>query len=165
MLAKIFTQIAEEYPSQASFAQQYSYKQGLKKFGDKGQEAAVAEMKQLHGRECFKPIHINELDHNARRKAMESLMLLTEKRDGRIKGRTVADGSKQRTWMSKDEAASPTVALESLFLTAIIDAKEHREVAVVDLPNAFIQTENEKLKEHHEMDIMKVQYWILKEID
>ena len=41
-------------------------------------------------------------------------------------------------------------------LSAVIDAKEEREVAVVDIPNAFIQTENEKLKAHHKTDIMKV---------
>ena len=151
LLAQTFVQLM-----QGSFAQQYSYKKGLKKFGQKGLDAAVKELKQLHGRTCFKPRHPNELTPQQRRKAMESLMLLTEKRDGTIKGRKVADGSKQRTWMSKDEAASPTVALESLFLTAIIDAKENREVAIVDLPNAFIQTENELLKDHHDLDIMKV---------
>ena len=87
---------------------------------------------------------------------MESLIFLVEKRDGRIKAQNVADGSKQRTWMSKDEAASPTVALESVMLSAVIDAKEGREVAVVDIPNAFIQTENEKLQDHHKTDILKV---------
>ena len=41
-------------------------------------------------------------------------------------------------------------------LSAVIDAKEGREVAVVDIPNAFIQTENEKLQDHHKTDILKV---------
>jgi len=40
-------------------------------------------------------------------------------------------------------------------LSAIVDAKEQREVAAVDIPNAFVQTDNEKLKSHHEIDIMK----------
>ena len=43
--------------------------------------------------------------------------------------------------MDKDEAASPTVLLESVLLTCVIDAKENREVAVVDIPNAFVQTD------------------------
>jgi len=34
-------------------------------------------------------------------------------------------------------------------LSAIIDAKEEREVAVADTPNVFIQTKNEKLKSHN----------------
>jgi len=138
------------------FAQVFGLSQGPKKFGDKGEKAAHDEMKQLHDRKCFKPIDINTISTEARKKAMRSHMLLTEKRDGRIKGRAVADGSTQRTWITKDEAASPTVAMESTLITATIDAKEGREVAVVDIPNAFIQTENEKLKEHHETDIMKV---------
>ena len=43
--------------------------------------------------------------------------------------------------MDKDKAASPTVLLESVLLTCVIDAKESREVAVVDIPNAFVQTD------------------------
>jgi len=79
---------------------------------------------------------------------MNSLFFVTEKRDGRIKGRTVADGSKQRLWINKEGVSSPTVAVESARLSAIIDAKEQRKVAVMDILNAFIQTNNEKLKSH-----------------
>ena len=43
--------------------------------------------------------------------------------------------------MDKDEAASPTVLLESILLTCVIDAKENCKVAVVDIPNAFVQTD------------------------
>jgi len=32
------------------------------------------------------------------------------------------------------------VSTESVLLTAIIDAKENRDVAIVDIPNACIQT-------------------------
>ena len=48
--------------------------------------------------------------------------------------------------MDKNEVTSPTAALESVLLTAIIDAKEGRDVAVIDIPNAFIQAhlENEE---------------------
>ena len=58
--------------------------------------------------------------------------------------------------MTKEEAASPTETLDSLFLSATIDAKEGRDVAVIDIPNAFIQTLNAKLKEHHQTDMMKI---------
>jgi len=119
------------------------------KFGEKGKQAAVTEMKQLHDRSCFKPLDLNKLTDKQRRQAMSSLFFITEKRDGKIKGRTVADGSKQRLWINKEELSSPTVAVESVVLSAIIDAKEQREVTVVDIPNAFIHTNNEKLKPHH----------------
>ena len=35
------------------------------------------------------------------------------------------------------------MSLESILLTAVIDAHENREVAVIDIPNAFVQTEME----------------------
>ena len=60
-------------------------------------------------------------------------------KDGEIKGRTCADGRNQREYISNEEAVSPTVALESVFLTTVVEAKEERKVATGDIPNAFIQ--------------------------
>jgi hypothetical protein len=118
----------------------FSLKRGLKKFGQKGEQAAYGEMLQLHQRECFDPIHPNKLTPREKKKVLESLIFLIEKRDGRVKARTCANGSVQRQWMHKDDAASPTAAIESILLTAVIDAFEDRAVATVDIPNAFIQT-------------------------
>ena len=123
-----------------SFVQTYSLKAGIKKFGARGEDAAMTEMGQLHERECFKPRDASKLTKEEKRKALESLIFLTEKRDGRIKGRTCANGSKQREWMSKEDTSSPTVSLQSVFITCGIEAKEGREVAIVDIPNAFVQT-------------------------
>ena len=75
-----------------------------------------------------------------KREILESHMFLKLKRDGTIKGRTVAGGNKQRDFISKEDASSPTAASEAILLTCIIDAEEDRDVAVVDIPNAFIQT-------------------------
>ena len=44
--------------------------------------------------------------------------------------------------MSEEDSASPTVSLPALLTTSVIDAHEGREVAIVDIPNAFVQTEN-----------------------
>ena len=74
-------------------------------------------------------------------------MFLKQKRTGVIKGRTVAGGNKQRDFISKEEASSPTVATESVLLTCIIDAEEGRDVSVIDIPNAFIQTRIEDKKD------------------
>ena len=68
-------------------------------------------------------------------------IFLTQKRTGEIKGRTVAGGNKQRGFVEKEDASSPTVATESVILTAMIDAEERRDVAILDIPNAFIQTQ------------------------
>jgi hypothetical protein len=67
-------------------------------------------------------------------------MFLKEKRESEVKGRTAAGGNKQRDFVSKEEASSPTVATETVSLTCIVDAEERRDVAAVDVPNAFIQT-------------------------
>jgi hypothetical protein len=57
-----------------------------------------------------------------------------------------AGRNKQRDYISKEDASSPTAVTESVLLSCIIDAEEHRDVTVVDIPNAFVQTrvENEK---------------------
>ena len=39
------------------------------------------------------------------------------------------------------DSASPTAALESIMLTAVIEAHEGRDVMTVDIPMEFIQTE------------------------
>ena len=38
------------------------------------------------------------------------------------------------------EAISPTAYTESVIMTAVIDANERKDVATVDIPNAFCQT-------------------------
>jgi hypothetical protein len=45
----------------ASFAQQYLLQQGMKKFGDKGAQAATKELDQLHQRNCFTPIDVSNI--------------------------------------------------------------------------------------------------------
>jgi len=52
------------------------------------------------------------------------LIFLKEKRDGNVKARSCANGSVQREHVAKEEAAAPTIALKSVFVTATIDAKE-----------------------------------------
>ncbi len=54
-----------------------------------------------------------------------------------------ANGSVQRDHVAKEEAAPPTVALESVFVTTAIDAKENREVVNIGIPCAFLHATNE----------------------
>ena len=71
---------------------------------------------------------------------MNSLIFLTEKRDGTIKARACANRSVQRRYINKEEAASPTVSVDALLTTCVIDAKQKRDIITLDIPNAFIQT-------------------------
>jgi hypothetical protein len=125
---------------------QLSLKAGLTEWGEEAFMAAQSEMKQLHFRNTFKPKHWRELSQVQRQTVLESHMFLKQKRDGKIKGRTVAGGNKQRDYISKEHDSSPTVTTESVLLSCIIDAEEEWDVTVVDIPNAFVQTrvENEK---------------------
>ena len=104
-------------------------------------------MKQLNMRDTFRPRHGKDLTPEQRAAILESHLFLKKKRCGKIKGRAVAGGNKQRDFISKEDASSPTVATESVLLTCIVDALEGRDVAVIDIPNAFIQTRIEDEKD------------------
>jgi hypothetical protein len=98
---------------------QLSLKSGLKQWGDKAHAAVMSEMKQLHFRNTFKPKHWSKLLKTQRQTVLESHMFLKEKRDGSLKGRTVAGGNKQRDYISKEDASSPTIATEAVLLLCI----------------------------------------------
>jgi hypothetical protein len=68
-------------------------------------------------------------------------MFLTRKRCGREKARGCADSRKQRETTKKEDASAPTVAIEAVMLSAVIDAMEERDVATVDIPGAFMQAD------------------------
>ena len=64
-----------------SFIQQYYVTKGLKKFGEKeGKKAAMKELEQLVQRNCWEPKLIEELSPTEKRKAVDAMMLLAEKR-------------------------------------------------------------------------------------
>jgi hypothetical protein len=87
---------------------------------------------------------------------MEALMFLTEKKDGKVKGRMFYNDKPTREWLSKEDSSSPTASLEGILLTAVIDAKEGRDVMTADVPNAFIQTTMPKTKDGETRVIMKI---------
>ena len=138
-----------------SFVETYSLKRGIKTFGKRAEEGAAHEMQQLHKRTAFAPINVANITPKERSRAMESFIFLVEKRDGQIKGRTVANGNSQRPYTAKVDTASPTVLTESIMLTAVIEAKEERDVMTADIPNAFVQTDVDA-KQPGERIIMKI---------
>jgi hypothetical protein len=48
-------------------------------------------------------------------------------------------------YISKEDAVSPTICTEAVFLTAVIDALEDNDVAILDVPGAFMQANMEEL--------------------
>ena len=87
----------------ASYAQQYILQKGLKKFKERGSDAAIKELDQLHKRNCFTPVEIASLTKEERRKAQEALMFLTEKRDQSCKGHLVYNGKPTRERLSRED--------------------------------------------------------------
>ena len=86
------------------------------------------DLAQFNVYDVFEPLYADKLSDKDKSKALTSLIFLKEKRDGKIKARSCANGSVQREHVAKEEAAAPTVALEYVFVTATIDAKGKREV-------------------------------------
>jgi Reverse transcriptase (RNA-dependent DNA polymerase)/Zinc knuckle len=122
---------------------QYSVKKGLKVFGAAGVDAVLQELQQLHDRKVIRPVQASSLSYEEKKASLAYLMFLKEKRTGQIKGRGCADGRPQRETTPKEEARSPTVAVESVLLSCTMDAHEERDVAIVDIPGAFMQVDME----------------------
>jgi hypothetical protein len=116
-------------------------KTGIKLFGQAGTDAVLKELQQLHDRDAIEPQDPDSLTEDEKREALPYLMFLKQKRNGTVKGRGCADGRRQRLHTTKEEASSPTVATESVFLSCATDAMEERDVGTVDIPNAFLQAD------------------------
>ena len=89
----------------------------------------------------MKPLSPHEVTDKAKRKTLAYLMFLKVKTSGEIKARGCANGRPQQVYKTREETSSPTAAVESIFITSVMAAKENRDVATVDIPGAFLQTE------------------------
>ena len=104
------------------------------------QKTASTELSQLQFFDAFYPVDLNKLNRQEYDQFLESTLFLKGKIDATIKGRMVANVNKQRGTIPKDDATSPTSALESVLLTTIIDAKEGQDMSIFDIPNTFVKT-------------------------
>lgn len=69
------------------------------------------------------------------------MIFLNEKKDGMVKARACAGGRKQWEITAEGEVALPTVSVESVFITCAMKVKENQDIAVIDLPVAFLQAD------------------------
>ena len=112
---------------------QMSARAGIKKHGQSARDVLTTEFAQLDYKGAYNPIRATNLTETQRTKALRIINLIKEKRDSRLKGRSVADSRPQRELYTKDETSSPTATPESVLLTALIDAVEDRHVVVADV--------------------------------
>ena len=76
-------------------------------------------------------------------------MILIKGKNGIVKGRTCENGSKQNIFFREVEiVASPTISLEGLFTTLVIDVYEGREVDTFDIPGAYLHADMPKDKKY-----------------
>ena len=80
------------------------------------------------------------------RKLLRAVNLIKEKRFGKIKGRTCADGSTQMGYIPRENASTPTISLEALMETLVIDAYEGQYVAIFDVPGAHLNVDMTDMK-------------------
>jgi hypothetical protein len=73
-------------------------------------------------------------------KALSFLLFLKEKQTGKIKGSTCINGVPQQAYIAKEDAASPTVSTESVFIKSTIAASE-RKVRCYNIPSVFVNTD------------------------
>ena len=96
---------------------QISLEAGFNKWSENCRGSVHLDMRQLHTRDTFIPLHRKELTEEQRKNILESYLLLKEKRDGTPKGRTVAGDNNKRDFISKEDDRSPTVATKLFLLT------------------------------------------------
>ena len=137
MLRKVIGIVMTQMSKHDKYAQ-VSVKEGIQRHGQKAIDAVLTEYAQLNDRNILEPKHAHELDKEAKREALNLIKLVKGKRCRKIKGRACADGRKQRRYITKEEVASPTVQLNSLLLTLLMDAQEHRDVATADVVGAYL---------------------------
>ena len=127
-------------------AQHFSLKKGIALFGDKAEQATTEELQAIHDMGTYKPLYVSKLTRDEKRDALESLLFITEKRDGQIKSRKCAMGNKQRTYEGYDKSAgsSHMVTTKGIVLTRAIDAYERRKMAIVDVGTAFLHADNDE---------------------
>ena len=123
---------------------QYNLEAGLKQFGEKVIASAKGELTQIHVMDTWLPEYPTMLSRAEKVKALSSLMFLKEKRNGKVKGIVCMNGSPQRSYISKEDAYSPTVANEYVFITSVIAANEKRFVRCYNVPGAFLHTESDE---------------------
>ena len=120
---------------------QMSATRGIKLYGEKAIAAMFKEYKQLDDLEVLGRINPDNLTLEQKRKALRAVNLIKIKRCGKVKGRTCANGSVQREYVPREEASSPTLSNEALMAILLINSFEGRDVAVFDVPGAYLHAD------------------------
>jgi len=115
---------------------QVGIKEGIRRFGEKGNNTLLKELNQLHKRNALLPKKKQYMTHDERKNVLRYLMFLKEKRNGTIKVRGCAYSRSQWEYTTKADTRSPTMSLEAMIMSCAVDARKGRHVAVT-YPRSF----------------------------
>ena len=117
-------------------------KKGINIFGSRAETEVTKELQKIHDMNTYTPINESTLTYQKIKYSLDFILFITEKRNGDIKARKVAVGSKQRTYngYNKSNDSSSTLNNDSVFLTGVIDAHERRALSMLDIDNDFMHT-------------------------
>jgi hypothetical protein len=110
------------------------------KWGKAAEQGITIKIKQLHWRNSYKPMYRHELTQAQKEHILESHIFVEEKQHGKIKARKVVGGNKQQDYITKEDVSSPTVSAKAVMLTCMIDALKDQDIAIINIPNEFVQT-------------------------
>ena len=81
------------------------------------------------------------LTPNQTQKSLRAVSHVKEKRCGKIKEKTCADGSAQRGYIPREEASLPNISLEALMATLVVGAYEFQYVAIFYVPGEYLNAD------------------------
>ena len=138
--SELVTQLEEEMAVMKFIFTQYNLKASLRHFGEKVIADAKGKITQLHVMDTWVPDDPTKLSRAEKVKALSPFMFLKEKRSCKVKGRVCVNGAPQRACIYKEDASSPTVANESVFINSVIAAHKKLFVRCYNVPGAFLHT-------------------------
>ena len=99
-------------------------KKVLELFGGRGEKAITKELQKIHDMNTYEPMDVSKLSYLEIKYFLYSMLFITNKRNGDVKARKLAIGSKQHTHDggNKSNGSSPTVNTNSVLLTVVVDA-------------------------------------------
>ena len=108
---------------------------GIELFKEQAVAALFKEYKQLNNMAVVGRVKYEDLTDKDKKRALRAINLIKEKRDGKIKG------SKHRKFAPRENTLSATLAVESLMALLVVFAYEKRDVAVFDVPGAYLHAD------------------------
>ena len=104
---------------------QMSAKKGIETIKERALNAIITENEELENLSVFTPVDVSTLPFEVRKGALHAIDLIKEKRTGKLKGRTDADGRKQRPLYNKYKTSSPALSQDGFLGSLVINAYEN----------------------------------------